>query len=176
MIAASSQRHQLGTAFGVHRAMDTAGAMLGPLLAVGILSVAPQAYDAIFVVSLCVALIGLAVIVLFIDNPSDKAVVSLGDTAAIESPANQGAVSLQSMASFEPTVPGANFASETKFRGEATKLELTVESCTTSASTDTVSDTLPNPSSKLTSVTLPALTGKPATRVVRNPCENASRS
>jgi hypothetical protein len=39
--------------------MDTAGAMLGPLLAVGILSVAPQAYDAIFVVSLCVALIGL---------------------------------------------------------------------------------------------------------------------
>lgn len=97
MIAASSQRHQLGTAFGVHRAMDTAGAMLGPLLAVGILSVAPQAYDAIFVVSLCVALIGLAVIVLFIDNPSDEAVISVGDTAAIESPANQGRVSLHSM-------------------------------------------------------------------------------
>ena len=76
MIAASSAPEQLATAFGVHRAMDTAGAMLGPLLAVVILSVAHQGYDAIFVVSLCVALIGLAVIVLFVDNPKDVVVDS----------------------------------------------------------------------------------------------------
>src|SRR5260370_20260630 len=42
MIADSVQPEQLATAFGVHRAMDTAGAMLGPLLAIVILSIAPQ--------------------------------------------------------------------------------------------------------------------------------------
>lgn len=69
MIAASSQPTQLATAFGIHRALDTAGAMLGPLLAVAILMVAPGAYDAIFVVSLCIALVGVAVIGLFVHNP-----------------------------------------------------------------------------------------------------------
>lgn len=93
MIAASSQPEQLATAFGVHRAMDTAGAMIGPLLAVAILSVAAQAYDAIFVVSLCVALIGLAVIVLFVNNPTDKAVGRSEDSSS----AGQAAVSLRSM-------------------------------------------------------------------------------
>lgn len=97
MIAASSQRQQLATAFGVHRAMDTAGAMLGPLLAVAILSVAPQSYDAIFVVSLCVALIGLAVIVLFVDNPKEDApVVSKGSAPAALTP-SEVPVSLRSM-------------------------------------------------------------------------------
>ena len=41
-----------------------------------ILSVAHQGYDAVFVVSLCVALIGLAVIVLFVDNPKDEVIAS----------------------------------------------------------------------------------------------------
>ncbi|MFN8443739.1 MAG: MFS transporter [Caldilineaceae bacterium] len=69
MIADASRTEELGTAFGVHRAMDTAGAMLGPLLAVAILTLAPGAYDAVFVVSLCIALIGVAVIALFVENP-----------------------------------------------------------------------------------------------------------
>jgi MFS family permease len=51
--------------------MDTAGAMLGPLLAVGILIVSPQGYDAIFVVSLCIAIVGVAVIGLLVRNPDD---------------------------------------------------------------------------------------------------------
>ena len=96
MIAASSHRQQLATAFGVHRAMDTAGAMLGPLLAVAILTVAPQAYDAIFVVSLCVALIGLAVIVLFVENPADETVGGSENIVA-NAPSGEGAVSLRSM-------------------------------------------------------------------------------
>src|SRR5436190_19093973 len=41
LISLSSARERLGTAFGVHRAMDTAGAMLGPLVAVGVLLMAP---------------------------------------------------------------------------------------------------------------------------------------
>jgi len=93
MIAASSRREQLGTAFGVHRAMDTAGAMLGPLIAVAILSVAPQAYDAIFVVSVCVALIGLAVITFLVENPEEK---SAADSASVPA-SNAPAVSLGGM-------------------------------------------------------------------------------
>ena len=61
MIALSSPPEELATAFGVHRALDTAGAMLGPLVAFGLLALAPGAFDAIFVVSFCVALIGLIV-------------------------------------------------------------------------------------------------------------------
>ena len=41
LISLSSPRAQLGTAFGVHRAMDTAGAMLGPLVAFGLLLLGP---------------------------------------------------------------------------------------------------------------------------------------
>jgi MFS family permease len=68
MISLSSPREELATAFGVHRAMDTAGAMMGPLLAFAILIAAPDAYDAVFVVSLCFALIGLGVLGLYVQH------------------------------------------------------------------------------------------------------------
>ncbi|HEY6780439.1 MAG TPA: MFS transporter [Thermoleophilaceae bacterium] len=68
LITLSSARERLGTAFGVHRAMDTAGAMLGPLVAVGILLLAPGKFDAVFAVSLCFAILGVAVLVLFVQN------------------------------------------------------------------------------------------------------------
>lgn len=68
LIALSSPREGLATAFGVHRALDTAGAMLGPLLAFALLSLAPGAFDAVFVVSFCFALVGLGVIGLFVQN------------------------------------------------------------------------------------------------------------
>jgi MFS family permease len=69
LISFSSRPEELGAAFGVHRALDTAGAMIGPLVAFGILAIAPGAYDAVFVVSLCAALIGLGVLTLFVRNP-----------------------------------------------------------------------------------------------------------
>ncbi|HEU0019097.1 MAG TPA: MFS transporter [Thermoleophilaceae bacterium] len=68
LIALSSAPAALATAFGVHRAMDTAGAMLGPLAAFGLLLLAPARFDAIFVVSLCFAVLGLAVLLLFADG------------------------------------------------------------------------------------------------------------
>src|SRR5262245_8714683 len=46
LISLSSAKDKLGTAFGVHRAMDTAGAMVGPLVAFGVLFIAPRAFDA----------------------------------------------------------------------------------------------------------------------------------
>jgi MFS family permease len=72
LISLSSTRDRLGTAFGVHRAMDTAGAMLGPLVAFGLLLAAPRDFDAVFAVSLCFAILGLAVLVLFVQNRSGR--------------------------------------------------------------------------------------------------------
>ncbi|MDQ3871064.1 MAG: MFS transporter, partial [Chloroflexota bacterium] len=68
LISLSSPREQLGTAFGVHRALDTAGAMLGPLVAFGLLALVPGAFDAVFVVSFCTALVGLGLLGLFVEN------------------------------------------------------------------------------------------------------------
>ncbi len=72
MISLSTPTDQLGTAFGVHRALDTAGAMIGPLLAFGMLVAAPERFHPNFVVSLCFALIGLAVLLLFVRNPTER--------------------------------------------------------------------------------------------------------
>src|SRR6185295_1123008 len=69
MIAASVPSEKLGTAFGVHRAMDTAGAMLGPLVAAGLLALAPGSYDTVFIVSFCFAIVGVAVISLLVERP-----------------------------------------------------------------------------------------------------------
>ena len=66
MIAAASEPADLAANFGVHRALDTVGAMLGPLVAFGILMVVPGQFDAVFVVSAAFALVGLAVIVLLV--------------------------------------------------------------------------------------------------------------
>lgn len=69
MISLSSDHEELGTAFGVHRAMDTAGAMIGPLIAFAILTLAPGSYDAIFIVSFCFAVVGVGIIGSFVRNP-----------------------------------------------------------------------------------------------------------
>lgn len=67
LIAGSVPEQDLGQAFGVHRGMDSAGAFLGPLAALGLLALAGTAdYRVVFVGSLCVALVGLVVLVLFV--------------------------------------------------------------------------------------------------------------
>ncbi|OKJ79346.1 MFS transporter [Streptomyces sp. CB01883] len=66
MISLSTPSANQGRAFGVHRAMDTTGAMLGPLAAFLILRTAADGYDAVFGVSACVAVLGVLVLVLFV--------------------------------------------------------------------------------------------------------------
>jgi MFS family permease len=66
MISQSVPPEQLGTAFGVHRALDTTGAMLGPLVAFAILAAAPLAFDSVFLVSFCFAVVGLGILVLLV--------------------------------------------------------------------------------------------------------------
>jgi MFS family permease len=67
MISLATPPHQLATAFGIHRALDTTGAVLGPLVAFAMLTIAPLAFHSVFVVSFCVALVGLGILVLLVD-------------------------------------------------------------------------------------------------------------
>ncbi|MFV2100543.1 MFS transporter [Micromonospora sp. LOL_024] len=68
LIAEASEPSMLGRSFGVHRALDTFGAALGPLVAFALLASVPGSYDSVFVVSFAVAVLGLAVLVLFVPN------------------------------------------------------------------------------------------------------------
>ena len=67
LISLSVPNERLGIAFGVHRALDTVGAMLGPLAAFAILSTSGDDFDSVFVVSFAAALIGLLVLVLLVE-------------------------------------------------------------------------------------------------------------
>jgi MFS transporter len=73
LISLSSTKAGLATSFGVHRAMDSAGAMLGPLVAFAILLLAPARFDAVFVVSTLFAILGLAVLVLAVQGRPERA-------------------------------------------------------------------------------------------------------
>jgi MFS family permease len=73
LISLSSAKDKLATSFGVHRAMDSVGAMLGPLIAFGILFLAPARFDAVFVVSTLFAILGLAVLVLNVEGKPQRA-------------------------------------------------------------------------------------------------------
>ncbi|MFE5860365.1 MFS transporter [Streptomyces virginiae] len=66
LISLSVPPGEQGRAFGVHRAMDTAGALLGPLAAFGVLWVAVDGYEAVFTVSCCVAVLGVVLLALFV--------------------------------------------------------------------------------------------------------------
>jgi MFS family permease len=68
LIAESSDPALLGRSFGVHRTLDTLGAAIGPLVAFALLASVPGSYDSIFVVSFAFAVVGLAVLVLFVPN------------------------------------------------------------------------------------------------------------
>ncbi|MET8409777.1 MFS transporter [Streptomyces sp. NPDC005195] len=98
LISLSSTPATRGRAFGVHRAMDTAGALLGPLAAFLILRATVDGYDAVFTVSFCVAVVGVLVLVLFVP----------GDTRA-----KAGARSTREATESEPPPAGENPAGTT---------------------------------------------------------------
>ena len=68
MISLSARSEQLATAFGVHRALDATGAALGPLVAWLILWQMPRRYDVIFFTSFVVAALGVAALVLLVQE------------------------------------------------------------------------------------------------------------
>ncbi|MCJ1676011.1 MFS transporter [Streptomyces sp. APSN-46.1] len=72
LITLSAPSHALGRAFGVHRAMDSLGAFLGPLVALAVLTAAGQAFDAVLVTSFCIAALGVLILVLFVRDRHDR--------------------------------------------------------------------------------------------------------
>lgn len=75
IIAASSDRKARGKAFGLHRAMDTLGAIAGPAIAYIILTTlgsTESAYRAVFYYALVPAFLAVAVIWLFVREPKAK--------------------------------------------------------------------------------------------------------
>jgi MFS family permease len=72
LISLDSERAGLGRSFGVHRALDTVGAMLGPLAAFVLLAQLPGQYNTVFLVSFSMALIGLGILVLFVENRRNR--------------------------------------------------------------------------------------------------------
>jgi MFS family permease len=69
MISMTAPKAELGLAFGVHRAMDTAGAMIGPLVAFALLAAAPNAFHSLVLISFFVAILGFGVITLLVREP-----------------------------------------------------------------------------------------------------------
>ena len=83
LITLSTPAGSLGRAFGVHRAMDTAGAFAGPLVALAVLAASGQAFDAVFVTSGCIGAIGVLLLVLFVrDQRGPKAPAKAVDLRA----------------------------------------------------------------------------------------------
>ena len=73
LITLSTPEHHLGRAFGVHRMMDSIGAFAGPLVALLVLALSHQAYDAVFVTSFFIAAFAVGLLVLFVrDHPNDR--------------------------------------------------------------------------------------------------------
>ncbi|GAB7035393.1 MFS transporter [Streptomyces sp. NPDC021749] len=91
MISLASPPRTQGRSFGVHRAMDTAGALLGPVTAFALLRVAAGGYDAVFTVSFCVAVTGVLVLLLFVPGQSPV-------PTAVGTPASPVRVSLSAAA------------------------------------------------------------------------------
>src|SRR4051812_12153304 len=72
MISLTAPKQELGFAFGVHRAMDTAGAMIGPVLAFGLLAASPNAFHSLFLLSFFIAILGFLVVTLLVRQPEKR--------------------------------------------------------------------------------------------------------
>jgi len=89
LISLSSTKARLGNAFGTHRALDTLGAVLGPLAGAFILARNPFGFDVVFMTSFFVAVIGLGVLWFFVDERRadvvpDEAEGQAEDSAALD--------------------------------------------------------------------------------------------
>lgn len=68
MIAASCDEQHRGKAYGLHRGMDTAGAVLGPIAAIVLMSYLRVSYRSVFLLAFIPAVLGVFVILLFVQE------------------------------------------------------------------------------------------------------------
>jgi MFS family permease len=81
LISMRSPCRDLATAFGVHRALDAGGAMLGPLVAFLVLAAMPRRFDVLFAISFAMALVGLGVILLCVPPTTKRAARTITSVA-----------------------------------------------------------------------------------------------
>lgn len=104
LISLSSEPEHRGRAFGVHRAMDTAGALLGPLVAFGLLRLAQgsllaengerSGYESVFAVSGCIAALGVLVLLLFVPGSRKLEATGPGELPATQQPGLRASLAL----------------------------------------------------------------------------------
>ncbi|WP_244931746.1 MFS transporter [Nocardioides sp. W7] len=85
MIAADADPEHLGRAFGVHRSLDAVGAFIGPVLAFVVLWLIPGGYRSVMVLSLAFAVLGVALLALFV--PAGAGAVARPPVPVAEKPA-----------------------------------------------------------------------------------------
>lgn len=81
LLAASVPPEMRGTAFGIHRSMDHAGAIVGPLLALGVLLWWTEDLRILFACSLVPGLLAVATVLLFVRETAPAEVVTAPWTA-----------------------------------------------------------------------------------------------
>jgi MFS family permease len=78
LLADSSDPRDFGRAFGLHRAMDNAGAAIGPLAAFAVLSLFPGDFRTVFALSLVPGALSVLVLVLFVRHVRHRAAAFKG--------------------------------------------------------------------------------------------------
>ena len=90
LISFSTERALYGRAFGFHRAMDTAGAALGPLVAFAILPLIHQDYRTLFLLSFAASFLAVVILAVFVREvrtDGTAVVPSASATATADKPA-----------------------------------------------------------------------------------------
>jgi MFS family permease len=82
LISLNTQPAAYAMAFSVHRAMDACGSLLGPITAFALLALLPGAYDAVWVTSFFFAVIGVAVLWLFVPRANVAVAAATVNAAA----------------------------------------------------------------------------------------------
>jgi MFS family permease len=80
IISAAAPPESLSRNFGVHRTLDTFGAFIGPLLAFWVLSIVPNGFHSVFVLSIVFAIVGVAILALIVPDvrPRRQAAIEAG--------------------------------------------------------------------------------------------------
>ncbi len=93
MISLATPEKSWGTAFGFHRSLDALGAMIGPLIAFGILWALPGSFVSIFTFSVAFGMIGLAVIVTWTRNPNYRSLQPEPSSDSVAKPSTRAIMS-----------------------------------------------------------------------------------
>jgi predicted MFS family arabinose efflux permease len=73
LISFATPPHAYASAFALHRALDAGGMLLGPIIAFALLAQIPGAFDVLWVTSFAFAVLGVAVITLFVAASEKRA-------------------------------------------------------------------------------------------------------